>query len=808
MGWASHLAADDRRLPEIVNLRAISGDSVEPKWEKKLTITVGPKKAQLVGADDKVLQAAVDYVARLGGGTVRVLPGTYRLSNAVYLNSNVRILGSGSDSVLLKNPSITTKLDANSDWYDQEITLKDPRGFHVGDGICLRTKNPHNGGNEVVKRTLVARNGNRFKLDRALRKNFWLRGNATCSTLFPIFSGENIKNVGISNITLDGNKEKNANLDGNYAGCIFLQDCNRISIRDVEARNYNGDGISWQICHDVIVENCNSHDNAGLGLHPGSGSQRPVMRGNTLTGNNIGVFFCWGVRFGVAENNTIRGNRHYGVSIGHRDTNNVIRNNNIHDSGRVGVLFRAARGKAFAPHRNLLENNRIINSGPNTGIGVDVQGETESVTIRGNEIRESRKPMQRIGVRIGPKTKDIKLTGNRISGLSSDVAFLRAMEIPFGMDSTPEMIEQFRKTFEHDRLRAAFDGDQIVATFGTFSLQLTVPGNVLPTAGTTVVTVLTTHRRRGILRKMMTEHLHEAHENGEPLAALWASESSIYGRFGYGTASRLTAMKLEKPYARLREPVDIAGTMRLIDRDEAHELLPEIYDRVVRSRPGMYRRTPGWWKNRALHDPESRRNGGSAHRRVVHTRDGRPVGYVLYRTKRDPNEAIVVEMIAEDVAAEKALWQYLFGIDLIETIRYWNQPVDDALEHWLEQPRRAERKLADALWLRPVDVVTALQGRQYATAGAFTFRMRDDICPWNEGVFALEADAEGNARCEPSTGDPELDLTAFALGSVYLGGQRFRDLARGGVLKGSASALKQADAMFEAERQPWCQEVF
>lgn len=424
-GWIPFASSTGRADAKSAVPRAISGDDNEPDWERRLTVTVGPKKAQLVGADDKVLQAAVDYVARLGGGTVKVLPGTYRLNNAVYLNSNVRILGSGADSVLIKNPSATTKLVANSDWYDQEITLKDARGFHIGDGICLRTTNPHNGAIDVVKRTLVARSGNRFKLDKALRKNFWLRGNATCSTLFPIFSGEFIRNVRIENITLDGNKAKNDNLNGNYAGCIFLQDCKRIAIRGVEARDYNGDGISWQICHDVTVENCHSHDNAGLGLHPGSGSQRPIMRGNTLTGNNIGIFFCWGVRFGLAENNTVRDNRHYGVSIGHRDTNNVIRNNNIHGSGRVGVLFRAARGKAFAPHRNLLENNLIVNSGPNTGIGIDVQGETESVTISGNEIRESRKAMQRIGIRIGPKTKNITVKGNRFSGVANDVVRMK-----------------------------------------------------------------------------------------------------------------------------------------------------------------------------------------------------------------------------------------------------------------------------------------------------------------------------------------------------------------------------------------------
>lgn len=409
--------------PPVSEPRATSGDdAIEPDWKEKLTITVGPQKADLVGESDRVLQAAVDYVARLGGGTVQILPGTYLLRNAVYLQSKVRLLGSGDESVLIKAPSVSCKLAADSDWYDQEITLADAAGFQVGDGVCLRTKNPHNGGVDIAKRTLVARDGNRFKLDRALRQNFWLLGQSTAATLFPILSGENISGVTIENLALDGDREHNDNLDGNYAGCIFLQDCARIAIRGVTARNYNGDGISWQICHDVTVENCRSHGHAGLGLHPGSGSQRPVIRGNRLEENQIGIFFCWGVKFGLAEKNVIRGNRKYGVSIGHRDTNNLICENEIVDSGECGVLFRPERGKDFAPHRNRLERNRIVDSGTGKGIGVDVQGQTESITIAHNEIRETRQPMERIGVRLGSETRDVTMLENRIEGFAVAVA--------------------------------------------------------------------------------------------------------------------------------------------------------------------------------------------------------------------------------------------------------------------------------------------------------------------------------------------------------------------------------------------------
>jgi hypothetical protein len=411
--------------PDAARPRAISGDAAEPDWERRLTVTVGPAKADLVGTDDKALQAAVDYVTRLGGGTVQVLQGTYRLRNAVYLQSRVRLLGSGADSVLIKEPSTTTKLAADSDWYDQEITLADARGFQLGDGVCLRARNPHNGGPTVLKRTLVARSGNRFKLDRALRENLWLRGDPTAATLFPILSGENIADVVIENLTLDGNCKNNANLDGNYAGCVFLQDCNRITLRRVTARNYNGDGISWQICHDVLVEDCHSHDHNGLGLHPGSGSQRPVMRGNRLRRNDIGIFFCWGVRHGLAEKNVIEDSRSAGVSIGHRDTDNCVRDNQVLRSGKVGVLFRAEDGQAFAPHRNRLEGNRIFDSGPEDGVAVDVQGATEGTVISGNEVRETRQPAHRVGVRLGAQTRDVRLADNRIEGFAVAVADLR-----------------------------------------------------------------------------------------------------------------------------------------------------------------------------------------------------------------------------------------------------------------------------------------------------------------------------------------------------------------------------------------------
>ena len=416
----AHAYAD---RPSVDRPRATDGDERhEPNWDERLTITVGPRKADLVGQTDRVIQAAVDYVKRLGGGTVKLLPGTYTLRNSIHLPSRLRLIGSGPESVITKIASETIAITDDSDWYDQEITLAKPGGFRVGDGVVLKTKNPHNGGTEVIKRTLVARSGNRFKLNDGLRKNVWLSGTPTCSSLFPLLTSDYTSDVVLENLTLDGNGKNNTNLNGNYGGCIFLQDCNRYTIRGVEARNYDGDGISFQICHDVVVDNCHSHDNTNLGVHPGSGSQRPLIRNCVMERNNLGLFWCWGVKFGLAEHNRMIDNRSYGISIGHNDTDNVMRHNEVSGSGKGGILFRNdARGRDFGANRNVIEQNRIINTGGEDGIAIDIQGKTTDIRIANNELSETRQPMKRIGIRIGNEAGKVELAKNSIEGFSTAV---------------------------------------------------------------------------------------------------------------------------------------------------------------------------------------------------------------------------------------------------------------------------------------------------------------------------------------------------------------------------------------------------
>jgi len=396
--------------------------------EEPLVLTVGPDDGPVRGADARVLQAAVDYLAALGGGTVRLLPGEWRLANTVHLRSRIRLEGSGPETVLVKNPSVRTRLAADSDWYEQEIELEDASGFEVGGGVVLQARNPHNQGRSTQKRTLVARDGRRFRLDRPLEENFWVDCEAEVATLFPLLTGNHVQDIEITGLTLDGNRERNERLDGNYAGCVFLQNCRDVRIRDVTARNYHGDGISWQICHDVVIEGCRCLGNSDLGLHPGSGSQRPVMRGNLLEGNGIGIFFCWGVKHGVAEENRIVGSRTFGISIGHRDTDNRIVKNRIEQSGQVGILFRNEPHEARCAHRNLLEDNVVTDSGAaaaegsgRPGYAVDIQGHTRDVTLRGNAFVDTRGPAGRVAVRLAAETGNILLDSNRFHGFETEV---------------------------------------------------------------------------------------------------------------------------------------------------------------------------------------------------------------------------------------------------------------------------------------------------------------------------------------------------------------------------------------------------
>ena len=380
----------------------------------------------------------------------------------------------------------------------------------------------------------------------------------------------------------------------------------------------------------------------------------------------------------------------------------------------------------------------------------------------------------------------------------------------FGGSPTDDRVERFANVLPPERMHAARLDGSVVGGAGAFPFQLTVPGGRVPAAGVTVVGVLPTHRRRGVLRAMMRAQLDAARERGEPVAYLWASEETIYGRFGYGIASLSGEIQVPRERSAFARPLEPRGQVRLVALEEALELIPPVYERVARETPGMFARPRPWWEFRVLADPEYRREGGGEMQRAVLEFDGRVEAYALYRLHMSFDGGVatgftnVIEAMGGTPVATAEIWRFLLDIDWMDSIKGMLLPVDHPLFLLLAQPRRMRLRLSDGLWVRLVDVAGALSARTYAHDGALVFEVEDAFCPWNEGRWRLEG---GMAWRSEEDADLRLEVTALA--SVYLGGFTFAQLARAGrVAELADGAIARADAMFRTDVAPWCPEIF
>ena len=378
----------------------------------------------------------------------------------------------------------------------------------------------------------------------------------------------------------------------------------------------------------------------------------------------------------------------------------------------------------------------------------------------------------------------------------------------FGGPPPEDMLDRWLRYFELERMHAAFEDGEVVGGAGAFTFELSVPGGSLPCAGVTVVGTYPTHRRRGALRGMMDAQLADVHERGEPLAALWASEETIYGRFGYGLAAWCGEVKIPRTAAAFAQPFAARGRTRFVTPEEAATLFPPVWEELRRQRPGVPSRSPAWWELRALRLlPEQ---AGNPKRFVVVEIDGRVEGYAIYRLFFEASEGAfsgrteVVEAVGSTPQGTAEVWRFLLDIDWSATTTVSLLPVDHPLFFLLANPRRMAFRLGDSLWIRLVDVGAALSGRVYAADGPVVFEVRDATCPWNEGRWKLEG---GTAE---RTGDPaDISLDVDALGSVYLGAVSFAELGAAlRVEEHVAGALARADAVFGWRPLPWCPEIF
>ena len=391
---------------------------------QRIEIAVGQGEGDLQGNDDKIIQAAVDYVSRLGGGTVHVLPGTYTMRNSVFLRPGITLRGSGEKTVLKKAPGVSSPVVREADWFEDCLQVADPKGFTLGCGIAVQNKqaDSEHDVTEVQFFTVTAIRENALYLDRRTEKDFWMEEGAKAQTLFSILYGRNADDVTVEDIVLDGNRAENARLNDNYGGACYGIYCNRWTFRNVIARDFNGDGFSFQVCDDWHFENCQALNNADLGFHPGSGSQRPVFKGCVAKGNAEGLYWCWAACDGLAENCTLSDNIRYGTNFGHRDTDNVLRNCVIERNGKTGINFRQEPGENRQGDRNRIEGCLIRDNGGALGdCGVDIQWRTRDITIVNCRFENSKDGKQKVAIRISPEAEGIKLEGNSFTGCPVEV---------------------------------------------------------------------------------------------------------------------------------------------------------------------------------------------------------------------------------------------------------------------------------------------------------------------------------------------------------------------------------------------------
>lgn len=369
--------------------------------------------------------------------------------------------------------------------------------------------------------------------------------------------------------------------------------------------------------------------------------------------------------------------------------------------------------------------------------------------------------------------------------------------------------------FEPDRSLVFAEGDRIVANAGAFSRVLTVPGGVgVPAAHVTAVGVHPTYRRQGLLTRMMHRQLRDVREGGvEPIAVLWASEGTIYQRFGYGhAAQRLTFLADRRDVAFLPRFAVAGGRLREESLEDARRDLAGLYERARVSRVGWSNRTDAWWSY-VLRDRPEHRDGATARHALLYEGAGGPEGYAIWRSKEGwdhgpRGEVGVREIVALTPEAYTELWRFLFSVDLTSTVRYPFAAIDEPLLHMITEPRTLRAEVSDCLWVRIADLPAALTARRYTTALDVVLEVDDKLLPENAGRWRLTA-AGDSVTCVPSPGPAEIACDVSDLGAAYLGGITLATLAAAGRVRELVpEALARASAAFSAPRAPSATEVF
>jgi predicted acetyltransferase len=388
----------------------------------------------------------------------------------------------------------------------------------------------------------------------------------------------------------------------------------------------------------------------------------------------------------------------------------------------------------------------------------------------------------------------------------------------FQEEPQPELLELDRKDWDFARMFGFKVGRRWVATCGDFERRLTVPGGeAVPTAAVTVVTVHPPYRRRGLLTRMMTHQLERVAERGEALAVLWASESLIYGRFGYGPASSRAVLKGRNRQLQYLPGIDVSGSVDEVTREDFLKLAKPLHESMRSEHPGAFERDELIWEYAVFDMPFARR-GASELRYVVHFDEaGDADGFATYRFKEEfddfpEGEVRIKEVWADDAGAHAGLWRYLLDLDLARSFRHWNAPVDEPLRYLVSDARAVQTQITDNLYLRVVDVEAALRARKYAAGIELVIEVEDPLLPDNNGRYRIVTDGDptgSSAEVTRVSSRPDLTMGVLELGTVYLGGVPLEQLHRvRRVVEHTPGAVAAATTAFGWHRAPWCPDMF
>lgn len=387
---------------------------VTPKMPQKI-LTVGGTGADVQGFTNRAIQFAIDAVARQGG-TVKLTSGTFDIMSPVHLRSNVNLTGSGRETILRKTDGVQTHFIVDADYGELRLTVEDPVGFLPGMRVQISDKD-NNSCWDISTALITEIRENVIYIDSYLIRDYRADRNGLISNASSVIEVVNAENINISNLTVDGNKEKNFMMDGCNGAGIYIFKSKNVSVDSAWVKDFNGEGISWQITEDVTVKNSEVSGSGDIGMHPGTGSPLTIIENNVVHDNKVdGLFICWRVHHSLVKGNQFYNNGRFGICTGHKDTDVWFEGNHVYSNGSDGINLRG-ENQGNAPHRNTFVNNLIENNGTRSGgYGISINSPATDVILKNNIIRDTGPGTQKAAIYIYRNGTKPQLENNTITG--------------------------------------------------------------------------------------------------------------------------------------------------------------------------------------------------------------------------------------------------------------------------------------------------------------------------------------------------------------------------------------------------------